>query len=149
MKAIGEIRMDSMGFVRFRTQLLWTGTGYEESQSEWSWDGPPIAHLSCRLFPPGAMRKGCGKAGQQATIGPYKVEIVEYDFISGSYLVRRLDQHGFAGAMLALRYQAEQHLTRFGERVVLTLAVWGLAEWPPAGVRPTFEQVRRKWRRVV
>lgn len=143
MSITGEIRVAECGSIRVTSRMIWTGKGYERLNVDWWWDGPPVAVARCELFDGGKARGGKLVPGERVVIGPYAVRILEYDFLCDSYLVRRVDQYRLLGWWLGLRLRALRWLGMVGERVVLTLAVWGLAEWPAA-----LHLRRRWWRRA-
>jgi hypothetical protein len=140
-----KTRVDEYGQIRATSRVIWTGRNYEQLYADWQWHGPPVAKVSTKLCEDGRAKRGKRQPGDRLVLGPYTVSVVEYDWMCDAYLVRRVDEHSFAGWLMARRIQGKAWLSRMAERVVLTLAVWGLAEWPPDGVRPSFAEVRRKW----
>lgn len=144
-----KTRVDEYGQIRATSRVIWNGKEYEQLYADWRWDGPPVAKASRRLCDNERAKKSLRQAGEMMTLGPYTVRIIEYDWECDAYLVRRVDEHGFASWLMSRRIQTKAWLSRLTERVVLTLAVWGLAEWPPNGVRPSFDQVIRKWSREI
>lgn len=148
MNSFGGTKVDEgYGSIYTTVQMVWTGRAYERRCVDWRWDGPPLAWVSYNLT-----RLLVGKRALQPAdeirIGPYRVSVVRYDMVGDQYLVRRVDQQALAGWLMMWRLWLQQGLVDLGQKLVLTLALWGLAEWPKGGARPTLDLVKRRWRRA-
>ena len=105
------------------------------------WEGPPVALVHAELLYAVA---GLGEfsAGDFVDLGPYLVRLNHYDAWNNTWEVYRVDTHGW----LIVKWRG---LGRFGRmvwrRLILTLAVWKLANWPAPGCYPSWDDVRRRW----
>ena len=77
------------------------------------------------------------KIGERRQVGPWRVRFVREDFpMDGWYVVR----DGPRGWAAMLSYHAHAQADRFYRRLIITLAVWGLAKFN-AAVLPTWRDV--------
>lgn len=106
------------------------------------WQGPPVTFLEERQ-----LRFLTGKY-----VEPHQ-DLIEV----GPYVLRRADRDPYnrghfwllvgQGEWYWLRWQLRRALDSFWRRVVMTLAVWGLADWPEYGSLPRWRDVLKRWRR--
>ncbi len=111
--------------------------GHAETNT-YTWEGPPIAWISAPFL------DDHHEPGDLIELTPLIVCLHHYDPLLDLWEVYLVGSHG--RLLLFLR-----DLIRFGDwlyrRLLLTAAVWGLACWPEPGTYPSWEDVRRKWRR--
>lgn len=138
--------MVKYGSIRARIQYTWVGHAYDKRWVDFTWEGPPVALVHWNLietFSTGRVLL----PDEELQIGPFRLRVIRYDIETNSYVMRRLDQHALASWLMMWRFWVQQELGRLGKQLVLTLAIWGLADWPTGGEVPGFDLVRRKWRR--
>lgn len=138
--------MDDYGSIRARIEYRWIGNAYERRWVDFTWEGSPVALVHWSLiesFSTGRLLM----PDEELRIGPFLLRVIRYEVESNSYLMRRVDQDALAGWLLMWRLWVQQGLGRLGRQLVLTLAIWGLAEWPKGGEIPTLDLVKRRWRR--
>ena len=74
--------------------------------------------------------------------GPYKLMFVEYEYFSGVSVYVRSDK---LGALRVVLYKSTRLLDLAYRRLIITLAVWGLAEFSPAKI-PSWQDIKfLKW----
>lgn len=133
--------------------------GYLKVQTEWrddpepgyahaelvgvEWQGPPVTFIEERQLD--------FLTGQYIKPHPDLIEI-------GPYVLRRVGKpEEYArgcywllvgkGEWYWLRWRIRQGLERIMDRLVLTLAVWGLANWPAPNRRASWADVVARWRK--
>lgn len=106
------------------------------------WQGPPLIFIQERQLD--------FLTGQCVKPHPDLIEI-------GPYVLRRIGEpapsaRGYywllvgQGEWYWLRWQLRRGLDSFWRRIVMTLAVWGLADWPDYGSLPSWRDVMKRWR---
>ena len=139
--------VDNYGCIHARIQYVWTGHTYERRWGDFTWEGAPVARLRGDLLRD--CRKGAALLpGDELPVGPFVVRVIRPDPESDQYWVRRVDEQALAGWLRMWQFRLHLWGERLGWRVILTLAIWGLAEWPKGGEIPTFDLVKRRWRRA-
>ena len=108
--------------------------------TDWQWIGPPVAQINFRLLDEPWRRH---EVGDTFAVGPFRVQVTEYH-PEGYYVVRRLDKYRLESWLRAKRLTTSQTLSWVVQSIVLTLAIWGLAEWPHGEI-PSWKHVRKRW----
>lgn len=112
--AIGEIILSQ----RFNE---WTGRHETEVKA---WRGGSLAYLSDYALMEWGYHPDSLLIGQRLTIGPYHVRVIKYD-----WLVWLVHRESLPGYVQMLRYRLSLWLREINVRVLLTLAIWGLANY--------------------
>lgn len=107
----------------------------------WEWHGPPVAEVGLRTLR-GIIDRDEMETGKRFNLGPYPVKIIDSDTM-GRVVIARTDKHPW---LYALRYRLTTVSDNLTARIVLTLAIWGLAQWP-GDETPTWRHVAKVWRK--
>lgn len=108
-----------------------------------TWEGPPITIIGDDIvyrLP----KLAVAAEGRIIQIGSYilqRTDLFNYDYLA--YYWVKTD----GGELYWWRWRAIRAVEHVWQRMVLTLAVWGLASWPQAGRRPSWGDVKRRWRK--
>jgi hypothetical protein len=89
------------------------------------WEGGPAIRRGERVLLDLGNKKSI-KAGDRVAIGPYRFVIVEFDIDYLLFAAVRIDS--WEGPLWLLAYHMGQLWAGFSVRMILTLAIWGLAE---------------------
>lgn len=131
------------GRVEVVTQLRQIGPDHWTHKIvEVKWEGAPFAPISeyiIRDLPSWA------KVGDDLVeLGPYILRRTkDQDYALGGYYWKIVGQ----GEWLWLYWRMMRYLEGIWWRLLMTLAVWGLAEWPEYGQVPRWADVVRRWKR--
>lgn len=106
-----------------------------------TWDGPPLAMVSCHLLR--AIDQPNYDIGEILELGPFVVKVVGRDVVSDSVVVENVDS--VYGAFYAARFQLLQWWQWLSPRIVYTLAIWGLANYPQPGDYVGWYLVKERW----
>lgn len=106
------------------------------------WQGPPVTFLSKRELP---FLVGWEHINDELIqVGQYLLRRAgEFDQAGGGYFYLLVGQ----GEWYWLRWQLRRGIDGIWRRVVMTLAVWGLADWPEYGSLLSWRDVVRRWRK--
>lgn len=137
--------MDEHGSIFTKCQSVVIGDTIERRITDYQWYGPPLAAVSWMMVDHESPTR-C-QVGDRVTIGPFRVQVVEVHY-EGWYLVRRLDQFALESWLRARWVNIWSSVEGIGKRCILTLAVWGLSEWPH-GEKPSWLHVRRRVRKLL
>lgn len=105
-------------------------------QTDYTWEDGTLAKVSRRLV-------GKHDVGDVVEIGPYVAVIVGHDCVSDSYIIQNVDSA--RSSFLALQYKIKQALAPIMYRLILTLAIWGLANYPKPGDYVGWYLVKERW----
>lgn len=79
----------------------------------------------------------CSHVGRVVTVGPYRLRLVQEYTAQWAYLAVRETRLAWATVLL---WRLTQFWQRFEARLIMTLAVWGLARWHRESV-PSWDDV--------
>jgi len=137
--------MNATGMLQLTEQLIETGDGhfYRHITDAKLVEGPPIVLVSDRtlnILPDYAIAMDgelvqLGELVLRRTIVRDVAACAEYYYIVDGGLAHWL------------YWRINEALELVWARVILTLAVWRLAEWPREGAVPSWGDVARRWRR--
>lgn len=128
-----------------RTETKWVEDSPGSAHAELvgvEWEGPPVTFIEERQldFLTGKYVK---PHADLIEIGPYVLRRAEAEpYARGHYWIL-VGQ----GEWYWLRWRLRQGLDRFATRLVQTLAVWGLANWPEPNRRAGWADVVARWRK--
>lgn len=104
--------------------------------TDYAWEDGTLAKVSSDFV-------GKHDIGDVVEIVPYVAVVVGYDAVSDSYIIQNVDSMG--SAFLALQYKISQALAPIMYRMILTLAIWGLANYPKPGDSVGWYLVKDRW----
>lgn len=113
------------------------------TEREWEWEGPPVARVDRH-----ALRRSVNipadniRVGGRLMVGQYAARVIGDNL--GIVILAREDGYPW---LYAIRYRLAIWAEDITARVVLTLAVWGLAQWPRGGEIPSWWHVKAFWRK--
>ena len=102
----------------------------------YTWEGGPVARLTGLLLPAHLPLTDL-RVGHTFDLGPWRLRIidVEYDLLRVTVM-----RDGGPARLRALRERIRRRAEWFTCRLILTAAVWGLADYDPA-LRPSWRDV--------
>lgn len=114
--------------------------GFEERR-DYEWKGGPICHISTWLLDEildQGQRESYNK-DKRIQIGPYRLREVDVDYFSAAHVFAREERA--SDYLIPIAY----NLTRLADiayrRFIVTLAIWGFAEYHPATM-PSWRDVK-------
>lgn len=131
-----------VGFLRLTVQIVEIGELRYRMIADAEIDGPPLVLVgdsTLAMLPDWAMSLD----GELVQIGPLvlrSIDVRHYPTMSTYYCL--VD----SGEVYALWWWLCARLDSLWQRMILTLALWGFAEWPRDGDVPTWNDVKRKWK---
>lgn len=114
---------------------------YEDVPAAYEWEGD-TGIISRRDYPNLAI-------GDFVTIGPYTGCVVDVDYASNGFVVKRVSENdSILSAAVRLGYEVEKLKNTIINRLLWTLNIWGLAETLEGNI-PSWDDIRilRKWRK--
>ncbi len=111
-------------------------------QLVYEWQGGTVVHISRDLVDEVTERPP-REPGEQLQVGPFLLRLVEWDYARALGVFVRDTPRGWA---LLVGSRAAQLLDLCYRRCILTLVVWGLADYHPNTV-PSWRDVHGPWRR--
>ncbi len=94
---------------------------------DYEWQGGPVARVSGDL----ARELEYKPDSDVIRIGPYRLQVLERLYMYDAYLCVRKDWPFWW--LIALRHRLDRRAEITYRRLIVTLAVWGLADWPYGG----------------
>jgi hypothetical protein len=133
--------MNNLGTMVLHQQNIEMGDDYYRMIVDAEWQGPPVTLINRFLLeelPDWAVSSD----GEMIQIGPYVLRNTGvYEPAPRAFYCYRVD----SGLEYWLWWRLCQSLDFVWRRILLTLAVWGLAQWPRQGEYPTWRHVLRRW----
>lgn len=144
--SIGEevremIDTTTLGRIKITKTSHRVGDSFVDSVHSVEWEGPPLAMVSCHLLR--AIDQPNYDIGEYVELGPLVVKVVGRDVVSDSVIVENIDS--VYGAFYEARFRLLQWWQWLSPRIVYTLAIWGLANYPRPGDTVGWYLVKERW----
>lgn len=134
--------MDDLGDILAESKITQVGPRFVREYVNFRWVGPPVAAVVFSLVEQDWRNV---ERGSTITVGPFRVQVIDIN-PQGYYEVRRVDQYGAKSLLLAVLIRSKRQARNIYERLIMTMAIWGLAKWEPAE-RPNKRWITQRWRR--
>lgn len=103
---------------------------------DYEWQGGKLAYINRRFMNVVGMSKA-PTSGDIINIGPFQLKVVDQELWGNSYIVTR---NGWKAQLRYILYHATKILDKVYRRLIVTAAVWGLADYHDALV-PTWRDI--------
>ncbi len=132
--------MDEFGEITAESRITQIGPRFEREYVNYKWIGPPIATVGFFLVDRDWRNLAQGSI---VSVGPFRVKILYID-PQGYCEVRRVDRYRLESFARYSWLRAMRLARSIYERLIMTLAIWGLAQWDPSE-RPNRKWIKRRW----